>query len=131
MLRLTVRDQRAGGRETGPGVTLELPYDRMTLRELLRRRIEHEVAAFEAAEPGARYRGLVQPTPEESALNGAPARRGRVDPERQVAAAVEAFERTRLLVLVDDRQVEDLDAELALRADTRVAFVKLVPLAGG
>jgi hypothetical protein len=47
------------------------------------------------------------------------------------AAAVEAFERGRLLVVVDGRQREDLDEAVDLSPASDVAFVKLVPLAGG
>jgi hypothetical protein len=32
---------------------------------------------------------------------------------------------------VDDRQVDTLDDEIALRPDTTVSFLKLVPLVGG
>jgi hypothetical protein len=34
-------------------------------------------------------------------------------------------------MLVDDRQVEDLDEEIELRVSTEVSFVKLIPLVGG
>ena len=129
MLRLTVRDEGTAPPRESNEVTLELPAERMTVRELLRRRIEQEVAQYNAGR-SERFRGLVTPHPGEQALNGPPKRRT-VDAERQVEAAVRAFERTRLLVFVDDRQVEDLDAELELRQDSDVAFVKLVPLAGG
>jgi hypothetical protein len=35
------------------------------------------------------------------------------------------------LVLVDDHQIESLDEQVNLGIDTRVSFVKLVPLIGG
>jgi hypothetical protein len=47
------------------------------------------------------------------------------------AAAVEAFERGRLLVLVDGRQRVSLDEAVELSPASDVAFVRLVPLAGG
>ena len=34
-------------------------------------------------------------------------------------------------VLVDDRQLDGLDDEIAVRPETEVRFVKLVPLVGG
>ena len=34
-------------------------------------------------------------------------------------------------MLVDDRQVDELDEEITVSGDTSVAFVKLVPLVGG
>lgn len=41
------------------------------------------------------------------------------------------FERNGFLVLVDGRQVSELDERIELRADSEVEFVKLVPLVGG
>jgi len=46
-------------------------------------------------------------------------------------AAVEAFERGRLVVLVDGRQRESLDEVVELSPASDVAFIRLVPLAGG
>jgi hypothetical protein len=55
----------------------------------------------------------------------------RIDWERQADAAVEAFGRNGFVVLVGDRQVEDVDEELSLDDASDVAFVRLVPLVGG
>ncbi|MFE5585664.1 hypothetical protein [Kitasatospora sp. NPDC056531] len=113
---------------------LWLPADeeRLTLRELIRRRVLQEVAEHNARRPEI-YHGLVQPTETERTLNGFRLRvpGQAIDPERQFLSAVEAFGRNGFLVLVGDRQVEDLDAELDLRTDTEVCFLKLVPLVGG
>ena len=54
-----------------------------------------------------------------------------VDPHRQYDRAVEAFGRNRFIVLVDDRQVEDLDVQVELRTGTEITFLRLVPLVGG
>ncbi|MGW2377274.1 MULTISPECIES: hypothetical protein [Kitasatospora] len=111
---------------------LAVAEERLTLRELLRRRVHQEVAEHNARGPEV-FHGLVQPTRAERTLNGyrRPVEDGPVDPERQFLSAVEAFGRNGFLVLVGDRQVEDLDAELDLRTDTEVCFLKLVPLVGG
>ncbi|MFI9366452.1 hypothetical protein ACIG5E_36175 [Kitasatospora sp. NPDC053057] len=111
---------------------LPVAEERLTLRELIRRRVHREVAEHNAGRPGV-FHGLVQPTPAERTLDGhrQPEADRAVDPERQFLSAVEAFGRNGFLVLVGDRQVEELDAELDLRADTEVSFLKLVPLVGG
>ncbi|RIV39511.1 hypothetical protein D2L64_08505 [Micromonospora radicis] len=111
---------------------MQIFEERLTLRELIRRRIHQEVAEHNAATPAPR-RLLVQPTPTERALNGEPAERShrRVDAARQVALAEEAFGRNGFVVLVGDRQAEELDDEVDLRRDTEVIFLKLVPLVGG
>jgi hypothetical protein len=54
-----------------------------------------------------------------------------VNPETQYEKALEAFVGNGFIVLVDNRQVENLDDEIALHPETSVTFLKLVPLVGG
>jgi hypothetical protein len=49
----------------------------------------------------------------------------------QYQKAIEAFEGNGFIVLVDDYQVQELEDEIALRPETSVTFLKLVPLVGG
>jgi hypothetical protein len=106
---------------------LRLASERTTLRELFARRIEEEVAALNAGSDT--IRPLVAPTEREQSLNGRP--RKMIDAGSQLAAAIEAFERTRILVIVNERQVLDLDQPLIVTPETEVRFIKLVPLVGG
>ncbi|MEV6816842.1 hypothetical protein [Micromonospora sp. NPDC051296] len=131
MATVTFVDESTAGART-PAWALQIFEERLTLRELIRRRIHQEVAEHNAAAPAPR-RLLVQPTSTERALNGEPGEqpRRRIAPERQVALAEEAFARNGFVVLVGDRQVEELDDEVDLRRDTEVTFLKLVPLVGG
>ncbi len=131
MAMVTFVDESTAGART-PAWALRIFEERLTLRELIRRRIHQEVAEYNAATPTPR-RLLVQPTSTERTLNGEPAERShrRVDAQRQVALAEEAFTRNGFVVLVGDRQVEELDDEVDLRRDTEVTFLKLVPLVGG
>ncbi|MEU4560040.1 hypothetical protein AB0F72_16790 [Actinoplanes sp. NPDC023936] len=46
-------------------------------------------------------------------------------------SAVEAFSRNSFVVLVGNRQIEDLDERLDLSDGAEVTFLRLVPLAGG
>jgi hypothetical protein len=108
---------------------LRLASERTTLRELLARRIEEEVVALNAGSD--MMKPLVVPTEKERSLNGWSSKPRVIDAGRQLAAAIEAFERTRILVVVDDRQVLDLDQPLIVTSDTEVRFIKLVPLVGG
>jgi hypothetical protein len=83
------------------------------------------------ATPGY-FHGLVQPTDAERVLNGGKLQKLRqIDWEEQYRRAIIAFERNGYFILVDDRQVESLDDEIELTADTEISFVKLVPLVGG
>jgi hypothetical protein len=108
------------------GVSLPL-----TLRDLIRFRVREEVARYNA-DPASGLSGLVQPSDAEARLNGYVRPRGRrLDWEAQAETAIQAFARNRFFVFVGDRQVDDLDEELALADDHVVSFVRLVPLAGG
>ncbi|MGW2255708.1 hypothetical protein ACWCXH_36985 [Kitasatospora sp. NPDC001660] len=131
MATVTFVDETTSGLRRDAG-RLAVDEERLTLRELIRRRVVQEVAEHNARRPEV-FHGLVQPTQAESPLNGYRLRAPdhAVDPERQFLSAVEAFGRNGFLVLVGDRQVEELDAELDLRTDTEVCFLKLVPLVGG
>jgi hypothetical protein len=127
-VRLRVRDETTAGGH-GAEQSLELPGAPATLGDVIRGRIEGDVSAFNAAR-GDVYRGLVVPTDAEQTLNGPRVRR-EIDVGRQVEAALEAFERGRLLVIVDGRQRDALDEPLELSAGSEIVFIRLVPLAGG
>jgi hypothetical protein len=108
---------------------LRLASERITLRELIKRRIDEEVADLNAGRDDVRP--LVMPTEQERRLNKAKPSRQRIDAGKQLAAAVEAFERTRIVVIVDGKQMTELDRPITVSPDTEVRFLKLVPLVGG
>lgn len=127
---LVLYDETLSGERT-PACTLDFPSERVTVRELVRRRVHQEVQDYNLRLPEV-FRGLVQPTDAERALNGYRLRAPRrIDWETQAARALEAFERNGFMVLVGDRQAESLDEEIVVRLDTTVSFLKLVPLVGG
>jgi hypothetical protein len=129
-LQLTVIDQRVGGGEAA-AITLTELERRTTLRDLIRTRVREEVAQYNLG-PTERFSGLVRPVGAEEGINGYRlARPRRLDWEEQARVAEEAFLRDGFFVLVDDRQVDDLDEELELNADTEIRFLRLTPLVGG
>jgi len=128
--QVTVHDQTSSGQETGE-LVLDLLTERITVRELIRSRVYQEVHDYNRKTQGP-FKGLVQPTEAEAELNRPRTPRTRtIDWHRQYEVAIEAFEGNRFLVLVNDRQVADLDQELVLTPETHVAFLRLVPLVGG
>ncbi|MEU7980953.1 hypothetical protein AB0B63_20775 [Micromonospora sp. NPDC049081] len=130
MATVTVRDETATGRAIDQWPLAGLP-ERISARELVRLRVREEVARFNADRKDL-FRGLVRPTDAEATWNGyrvGPGRR--LDWERQADAACAAFARNGFVLLVGDRQVEDLDEEIDLLAEPDVAFVRLVALVGG
>jgi hypothetical protein len=127
---VTIVDETTSGERTNE-LLLRLLSDRTTLRELIRSRVYQEVTEYNALLP-SRFRGLVQPEQTERTLKGerlAPPRK--LDWERQFDRALKAFRGNGFLVLVDDRQVDDLDSEVTLRPESQVTFLRLVPLVGG
>jgi hypothetical protein len=127
---LTIHDQgTSGGRIRS--FKLQLASERVTVRELIERRVTQEVEDYNRAQPEY-FQGLVQPTDAERVLNGYRLRQRRMlDAAEQCSKALEAFERNGFFVLVDDRQLDRLDDEISVRPNTEVSFVKLVPLIGG
>ena len=93
------------GRGRREVVTLRLVSERITAAALIERRVRHEVEQLA--------------TPRE------------LDADEQIAIARDAFEHGRVLLLVNDRQLEKLDDEVTLTGSTEVCFYQLVPLIGG
>jgi hypothetical protein len=141
---LDIYDERRPGAERELRHRLELPSERLTARDLIRCRIEADVAIHNAvesarvdAEIAARDQWLVMPGPVERALNGP---RGAYGPGRGhkaiaseplIAVALEAFTRNGFFMIFDGRQVTDLDEVLTFEQDGAVTFLRLVPLVGG
>ncbi|NNN35264.1 hypothetical protein HLK59_33850 [Streptomyces sp. S3(2020)] len=124
-----VDETTSGSRSDGWG--LEIAEERLSVRELIRRRVFQEVAEYNARTPEV-FQGLVQPEDTERVLNGYALRRPRrIDPEKQTALALKAFAGNGFLILVGDRQVTELDEEIELVLGTEVTFLKLVALVGG
>jgi len=129
---LIVRDETTFGfNADGYDFAISLPADVVTARELIRERVRQEVEEYNARQPEY-FRGLVQPTDAERTLNGFKLRKFRMlDWREQYERAVEAFHRNGFILLLDDRQVEDIDALIEVRPQTTVTFLKLIPLVGG
>jgi hypothetical protein len=130
---LTIRDETAFnfGGAFEEGFTLDLPSERITLRELIRTRVYQEVRDHNLNRPEY-FRGLVQPTDAERTLNGFRVQqRRRIDPEKQFERAIESFQRNGFFVLVDGLQVDELEGEIGIGSETTVTFLKLVALVGG
>jgi len=129
---VSIRDQAGARADAVDALELELPAG-VTLRDLIRTRVREEVAkANVAAARGREFHTLVQPVDAEVTLNGYRLREGRtIDWRRQADKAEEAFLGNGFFVLVDGRQVAELDEELALTADSDIRFVRLTALVGG
>jgi len=119
------------GRDDDRDFTLDVPEARITVLDLIRARVYWEVHEYNLDQPEY-FQGLVQPSDAERSLNGFKMRRRRrIDPEKQFELAKRAFYSNGFILLVDDRQVEELEEEIDIRPETTVTFLKLLPLVGG
>lgn len=126
-----------------PDWSVPLPpdFDRskgsITLRDLITRVVQEEVAAFNQRQ---KDRALVQILTKEEIAHGVESGKvdsgGRdleqeADPHTAIAAAIQAFEDGLYYVFLDGDQQEELDREIYVGPDSRLTFVRLVPLIGG
>jgi hypothetical protein len=111
--------------------------ERMRLRDLITRVAREEVDAYNKRQEQKRFTRILSRSEIDQA-----AARGKVDMGGQdsgvtadaneaVNTALTAFSDGLYFVFVDDEQQSDLDAELFLKTDSKVTFIRLTPLAGG
>jgi len=134
MKTLIIRDQSVGGQ---PSKEFSLNYSAeiLTVRGLIKSRIEQEVKEYNdriKLDSTTSFNGLVQPTEFEKGTNTTrSAKLDFIDWREQLERAIEAFQKNQVFVLVNDKQVEDLDEQISLDENTVICFLKLVPLVGG
>ena len=130
-VEVRIVDRAVHGRTFTPW-TLRLVSERMDARTLIRRRVEHELAARNGDGPDEAVPiPLVRYPVDRPGDTGSPIASSSDRSEHAVADAVAAFEANGFLMLVDDVQVESLDEAFGVTDDTVVTFLRLVPLVGG
>ncbi len=130
-MQVCVRDETPSGQSLYE-LSLEFLSESITVRQLLRERVHHEVREFNRQQDNLVFHGLVQPEGAERTLNGTKLKAHRpLDWEAQFALAVEGFATNAYFVIIDDRQAETLDETFVVGPQTTVSFVKLTPLVGG
>lgn len=127
MKTLTVTDETAAGKVLQQ-ILLQFEAEYITVEELIEARIRAEIEKYE--QDAGNYRnGLVLPNFIEQRLNKKS--KPKVDVEKQLYIALEAFQKNGFLVLIEDEQVERLDQQFLVDESTAVSFIKLTPLVGG
>jgi hypothetical protein len=111
--------------------------DRIKLRDLITRVVFEEVEAFRKRQEERRFSRIMSRAEIEQGATS-----GKVDPgERDlkqevntddaVGEALQAFEDGLYYVFIDGVQQTGLDSEVYLKTESKVAFIRLVALAGG
>ncbi len=103
----------------------------VTVKELIEARVMREVQTYNTKLPEY-FQGLVQPLDAEKTINGYKLRaKKKIDPEKQVYVALDAFQKNAFFILINNYQVDSLDEMITLSEETKINFVKLTPLVGG
>ena len=127
---LKVQDETSNGGIVNENI-IHFPSDQITVKELIESRVEQEIESFNAKKSDG-FNGLVQPSESEVILNGFKLKKGKsIDIIKQQKVALEAFLSNGFFLLVNDKQVTELDEEIIITPKTIVGFIKLIPLVGG
>ena len=127
---LTIHDETTGGSILNQ-LSLRTPLKEITVKELIRLRVFHEVNEFNNKRSEL-FRGLVRPDNSEVILNGYKLNsRQKIDPEKQYYIAMDAFQRQGFYILVGEEKIEDPEHTISLGPGTQVSFLKVRPLVGG
>ena len=127
-VKLSILDETTAGERRNAG-EFNFETATSTLRDIIEHRVQQEVERFNRSDVEV-FQGLVQPEEAERILNGV-RKRPILDWRKQYAKAIAAFNGNGFLVFVDDRQITELDETLRLSPQTKLTFLKLVPLIGG
>ncbi len=129
MNTLIIKDETAVGKLLHE-IELQFKEDSITVEALIRKRVEQEVKSYNDLGNANR---LVQPTEFEEKLNKTQTKntKNKIDVEKQIYVALDAFQQNRFFILVGNEQVDQLDAPIIVSKDTDISFVKLTPLVGG
>ena len=130
-MQITIQDQQIGGPITHKMV-INFLTEEITLRDLIKSRVYQEVKDANTTKDNLPM-PMLKLTEIEQALNPFKMKKKHktIDFQEQYDKAIDAFEKNRYFVLVDDFQPTKLDEKITLRPDTKINFVRLVYLAGG
>jgi hypothetical protein len=125
----------SGTQRRNVGLDLRLASERVSAREIIRSRVAAEVEEIKLRKQRSGHSYIIARAASERELNviGADGRgeAASVDVEAEIAKAVAAFSRRRFIMLLDEREIDDLDQMVGVRPDSEVVFLHLMPLKGG
>ncbi len=127
---LRIQDQTGAGKIISE-INISLKSNRVTVKEIIEARVVAEVERYNTKLPEY-FQGLVQPTHAEKTLNGYKMKeRKKVDAEKQIYIALDAFLKNGYFILIDNFQAQELEQQVDIKPSTHLSFVKLTPLVGG
>ena len=137
-ISIQIIDEQFGKTKT-PIFEIDFPTERITVRDLITRRVEEEVALVNAQNFKQKktlqermfLAGITNRAPETLLNQDTPKRRKEIDPISAVKTALKAFKAGRYFLLINDQQIEDMDKTIELTPKTEAVFLRLTPLVGG
>ncbi|MEL6867158.1 MAG: hypothetical protein AAFP19_22225 [Bacteroidota bacterium] len=133
---IKVKDETFAGKVLHE-LELEMASCEVRVMDIITKRVEQEVARYNQS-VGQHFNGLVNIKEKEILLHPnksiqfRPGKESdKIDPEKQVYTALNAFLENEYFVLVDDQQVDHLQQVIHLQPNTQISFIKLTQLVGG
>lgn len=129
-MQILISDELLSGKITNQ-FEIELDSNMITVKDLISKRVSIEIQQYYQRLPEY-FQGLVMPDEAEQTLNGFKIKKTKIiDIEQQTYVALDAFQKNRFFVLVDNQQLDSLDDLVSLHSTSKISFVKLTPLVGG
>lgn len=127
------------GKSKTPVFEINFPTETITIRDLITRRVEDEVAQVNAQKFAQKkslqermfLAGITNRAPETLLNADKPKQHKMIDPVTAVQTALKAFEAGRYFLLINDQQIEEIDKFIELTSETEAIFLQLTPLVGG
>jgi len=127
---LTIKDETFSG-EVLNELQIELKSETVTVKEIIESRVSQEVRDYNIKSLD-KFKGLIEPSNAEKQINGYKLKKGRkLDAEKQIYVALDAFSKNGFFMLIDNLQAESLNQKVKISDKTLISFVKLTPLIGG
>ncbi len=105
---------------------------KLPLREIVAEKVRTEVQkATKSRKEYASTRYLVEEELSWTRNGAMEAPKPKIDPEHEVLRAWEAFLARRYFIYIDGARREDLDEVITLAPETKIQFVRIMPLVGG
>jgi hypothetical protein len=127
---VTIKDETFSGGILNE-ILLSFKEEEVTIKEIITERVKHEVEEYNNTSPEY-FKGLIEPSEAGKTLNGFKLKKlKKIDSEKQVYVALDAFLKNAYFLLIDNIQSESLEQKVKLSENTEISFVKLTPLVGG
>ncbi len=127
---LTIKDETFTG-EVLNEMQIELKSKATTVKEIIECRVYQEVDNYNKKSHD-KFNGLVEPGDAEKQINAYKLKKGKkIDAEKQVYVALDAFKKNGFFMLIDNTQAETLEQKILVSDKTIISFIKLTPLIGG